>query len=199
MKKVIIIFAITLTLVLVACTRTYPGGATQQIGFWDATLDMIGGLPPRKEKDLIKIKEKTGDEAKDKLIEKENEEIKKQNEVIAKHNEGAKKDREDPDEGFLYVLGGLLSLAGMGWGKEFLNKRNIEKLRVGTNEQLTIANTRYQAIKEGLRDNPAMIDKVKILAAQGQKLAEDQMKYLAKHTDDIAHFKKIIKASLEKS
>jgi len=199
MKKVIIILVITLTLVMVACTRTYPDGATQEIGWWDATLDFVGGKPSREEKDLLKIKEKTGDEAKDKLIQKENEEIKKQNEAIAKHNEGAKKDREDPDEGLLYVLGGLLSLAGMGWGKEFLNKRNIEKLRVGTNEQLAISNARYQAIKEGVRDNPTMIETVKFLAAQGQKLAEDEMKYLAAHTDDIEYFKKIIKTSLEKS
>lgn len=38
---------ITLLILLAACTRTWPSGLTEEVGVWEATWDVIIGLPPK--------------------------------------------------------------------------------------------------------------------------------------------------------
>ena len=91
-------------------------------------------------------------------------------------------------QGILALLTGGLTLSGLGWVKAILNKKTIEKGRDMVNGERVISNTRYQAIKEGLRDNPKTLAKVKVLAGEGVEFAKDNMDMLKEHADDLGTF-----------
>lgn len=197
MKIKLIILTIVLFIV-VACTRTYPNGDTEEVGWFDATMDKLGGTPIRKIKDKEPLKILTGDPIKDKEIAKANALTVEKNQKIEIHNTGARHDQQNPSNGLIYVLGTLLTAAGVGWAKTLLNKKNMETARDVANRGTLIATSRYQAIKDGVRNDPPLLEKVKLLAAEGTKFANESMELLEPHKDDIVMLKKIITTSMEK-
>ncbi len=202
MKKIKIVLYLTLPLtlcVLFACQRTYPDGTTEEVGWLDATFDVLGGTPQRKKKDLLKEKQLTDDIEKNKAIIKENILIAAENVKIEKHNKGAEEDKENPSTGLLGVLGTLTTVAGYGWARTFLNKKTVEAGRRLATKEKHIANARYQAIKDGHRDDASMLDKIKLLAKHGADFAKDNMELIEKSPDDIEVFKVIMATAKEES
>jgi len=179
--------------VVFACTRTYPDGETQEVSWLQATADIFIGNPARKKQELEKPKELTGDVEKDKDIKKYNEEVAAHNEKAEKHNKGAKEDKESPDTGLLVLLGTIAAASGFGHIKGFLNKKALEGLRDTFQEETIVLRGRYQEIKEGLRDDIPMLEKVKRLGSIGADTARDQMKILKSHSNDISTFKEAYK------
>lgn len=197
MKTKLIIMAI-ICFMIFACTRTYPNGDTEEIGWFDKTIDVISGTPERKVKKLIPKEKLTGDEKKDAAIKLKNQKIEEDNEKIKKHNKGAQHDRENPTGGILLVLTGLSTALGYGWLDTLLKKKNFERLRGVAEEGEIIANSRYQAIKEGTRGNVSLLDEIKVYASEGVKFANENMGLLKKNKGAIKAFKAIVKEGLKK-
>lgn len=198
--KTMLYLTLPLTLfILFACERTYPDGATEEVGWFDATLDIFGGTPTRKKKDLLKEKQLTDDEEKNKAIVKENKLIAAENMKIEKHNKGAKDDEENPNTGLLGLLGVIATATGYGWVRTFLNKKTVEAARSLADKQRHVSNARYQAIKDGYRDDASVLDKIKLLAKEGTIFARQNMELIEKNPDDIDIFKAIMAKAKEKS
>ncbi len=198
--KTMLYLTLPLTLfILFACERTYPDGATEEVGWFDATLDIFGGTPKRTKKDLLKEKQLTDDAEKNKAIIKENNLIAAENVKIEKHNKGAKDDEENPNTGLLGLLGVVATATGYGWVRTFLNKKTVEAARSLADKQRHVSNARYQAIKDGYRDDASVLDKIKLLAKEGTIFARQNMELIEKNPDDIEIFKAIMAKAKEKS
>jgi len=175
---------------LVGCERIYENGYTQEIGWWDATLDIFAGKPTlKKMKNLEKISE-TGDEKIDALIKVKNDAIEKQNGIIDTHNEAAKHSQENPDGGMMTLIGLAMSAGGIGWARTFLNKRNIEALRTKEGAKTVVLQSMYQGVKEKFRDKEVILNEIKDAAADGAKVANDNMAALTTYKENIPKFKK---------
>jgi len=193
-RKISLFCLLSLALfVLFACERIYPDGETEEVSWVQATADVFMGNPPRDKVDLKKPKVLTGDEKKDEEIKKHNEEVAAHNEKAEKHNKGAEEDRKNPDTGLLVLLGTIAAASSFGHIKGFLNKKALEGVRDVFEEENVVLKGRYQEIKEGLRDDVPMLEKVKRLASTGADVARDQMKILKNHSDDISTFKEAYK------
>jgi len=186
-------------LILVACTRTYDDGETEEIGWIDATFDIIGGKPSRSPEELLKEKVPTGDVNIDEAIKKFNASIAEKNKKIVKHNIGAQNDKENPDTGMSTLLGLIATACGVGWAKTFLNKRTSEAGRRLAVKGEHISNARYQSIKDGYRDDDTALEKIKFLAKEGEHFAKDNYELIEKSGDDIKIFKAIMATAKKKS
>ncbi len=201
MRKNKIKLMLLLTIVcfgIIGCVRTYPNGDTEEIGWFDKTIDLIGGTPEREVKKLIPKEKLTGDEKKDAAIKLKNQQIEEDNEKIKEHNKGAQHDKENPTSGILITLTTLTTAFGYGWVNAVLKKKNFERLRGVAEEGEIIANTRYQAIKEGTRGNVSLLDEIKVYASEGVKFANENMALLKKNKEAIKGFKAIVKEGLKK-
>ena len=201
MRKNKIKLMLLLTIVcfgIISCVRTYPNGDTEEIGWFDKAIDLISGTPEREVKKLIPKEKLTGDEKKDAAIKLKNQQIEEDNEKIKEHNKGAQHDKENPTSGILITLTTLTTAFGYGWVNAVLKKKNFERLRGVAEEGEIIANTRYQAIKEGTRGNVSLLDEIKVYASEGVKFANENMALLKKNKEAIKGFKAIVKEGLKK-
>lgn len=205
--KAMLYLILPLTLfILVACTRTYPDGETQEVGWIQATIDKFIGNPNRKEQEVLAVKTVIPNPDNllaitkaNEIIKKENKSIEDENEKIVKHNKGAQEDQENPDEGLLALLGIAATAGGVGWLNAYLKKKTMEDLRDLAVNQKHVVYARYEGAKAAAREGPTTIEKIKLMAGEAAELIMQQQELLKDHPDAISAIKDIVKDSTKSS
>lgn len=184
--KITLLLTLPITLLLLfGCGRTYEDGYTEEISWYAKTYDVIFGKPIRKQLKPIEKMKLTGDEEVDANIVAFNKRVDSENERINIHNKGAQEDREDPDNGLIPLIGIIMASGGVGWARTFITKKNVEKIRDLAIDEKKVAQVRYQASKDAVRDDVGLLSKVKSLAAIAAQTIKDQKEIYEKHGDTI--------------